>query len=119
MFYERLKALLKERGLSDKQFLSDIHLSKNVMTNWRHGAMPNQRTLMDIAKYFGVSVEWLKGTDESKGDEILLRRDQEDALLKMFRSASEEGRLRIIQAVMNICDEDEKKSSAEGSDFIA
>ncbi len=118
MFYERLKALLKERGLSDKQFLADVKLSKNTMTNWKNGVVPTHRTLVYIANYLGVSVEYLKGESEKK-DTSTERKEQEDALLRMFRSTSEEGRLRIIQAVMNICDEEEKKSAAGDTGSIA
>ena len=119
MFYERLMALLKERGLSNKEFLAAIGMSKNQMTNWKNGVEPNFTTKHRIASYFGVTVEYLSGLDSDKEASLQRMRDQEDALLRMFRATTEEGRLRIIQAVMNICDEEEKKSTAEGSDFIA
>lgn len=122
MFYERLKALLKEKGLSDKQFLADINMGRNQMTNWKNGNIPNKSTLIVIANYFGVPVDYLLGVDERNAE---LRKealdllddttDQEKALLDMFRSTSEKGRLRIIQAVMNICDEEEKKSASSNT----
>ena len=38
--------------------------------------------------------------------------EQEKELLEAFRSTTEKGRFKIIQAVMNICDEIEKKSAS-------
>ena len=122
MFYQRLRELLDGRGLSDKEFLSDIGMSKNQMTNWKNGIIPNKSTLMLIANYFGVTVDYLLGREgkmavlEQKALDILdgntVFNEQERELLEAFRSTTEKGRFRIIQAVMNICDEIEKKSAS-------
>ena len=115
MFIDRLNSLLEERKLTRSKFLSDLKMGKNQFTYWeKNGIVPNNATLSAIANYFGVSVDYLTGNDDlmQKALDILDESEtseQEKALLAMFRSTSEEGRLRIIQSVMNICDEIEKK----------
>ena len=125
MFYQRLRGLLDGRGLSDKEFLSDIGMSKNQMTNWKNGIIPNKSTLMLIANYFGVTVDYLLGREgkmavlEQKALDIIdgnaVFNEQEKELLEAFRSTTEKGRFRIIQAVMNICEEIEKKSASSNT----
>lgn len=125
MFYQRLRELLDGRGLSDKEFLSDIGMSKNQMTNWKNGKIPNKSTLLLIANYFGVTMDYLLGREgkmavlEQKALDILdgnvVFNEQERELLEAFRSTTEKGRFKIIQAVMNICDEIEKKSASSNT----
>lgn len=125
MFYQRLRELLDGRGLSDKEFLSDIGMSKNQMTNWKNGKIPNKSTLLLIASYFGVTMDYLLGREgkmavlEQKALDILdgnvVFNEQERELLEAFRSTTEKGRFKIIQAVMNICDEIEKKSASSNT----
>ncbi len=65
MFIERLKLLLKEKGLTKKQFNEDLQLSKNIMKHWEDsGKMPSRAVLNSIANYFNVSVEYLKGESD-------------------------------------------------------
>lgn len=44
--------------------------------------------------------------------------EQEKMLVDMFRGTTEQGRMRIIQAVMNVCDEIEKKPARTGQTFV-
>lgn len=117
MFIERLNELLEERKLTRSKFLSDLHMGKNQFKYWETKGTPTFATLKVIAEYFGVSVDYLTGNDERMKEAIKILdestvSEQEKALLTLFRSTSEEGRLRIIQAVMNIHDEIEKKPTA-------
>ena len=124
MFIDRLNSLLEERKLTRSKFLSDLKMGKNQFTYWeKNKAIPNNATLSAIANYFGVSVDYLTGNDDlmQRAFDILDESDtseQEKALLAMFRSTSEEGRLRIIQSVMNICDEIEKKPTTSSAEDV-
>ena len=66
MFIERLLKLISEKGISRKQFNDDVQINKNQLKRWETaGTVPNRTTLNVIARYFGVSVEYLLGeTDE-------------------------------------------------------
>lgn len=67
MFIERLISLLRENSITKKQFLSDVGLGKNTFAYWeKTGAIPNKATVISIASYFGVSVDYLLGNTAEK-----------------------------------------------------
>lgn len=116
---DRLKALMTERGVTWKQISEELKIGKNQPKYWEEkDTLPDGKTLIKLSQFFGVTVDYLLGVEDQnvalmqRAFDILDESDtseQEKALLAMFRSTSEEGRLRIIQSVMNICDEIEKK----------
>ena len=130
-FYERFESLCKERGLRPQsdEIIEITGVSSPAITGWKKGSAPKADVLIRIATYFGVSVDYLLGM-ETKNDILMERADlilkasdaditeQEKTLLAMFRSTSEEGRLRIIQAVMNIHDEIEKKPTTSSESVV-
>ncbi len=109
--YEIFAKIIEARGVTPYRIAKDTGLTTVLFTDWKKGkSRPKYDKLKIIADYLGVSVEYLQGI-ETKEQEILGTSEpkcteQEKALLNMFRSTSEEGRLRIIQAVMNITDSD-------------
>lgn len=121
-FYERFETLCKDKGLRPQsdEIIEMTGVSSPAISGWKKGSSPKADALVRIATYFEVSVDYLLGIENQ--NKILMDRadlileanntsisEQEKALLAMFRSTSEEGRLRIIQTVMNIHDEIEKK----------
>ncbi len=62
MFLERLEDILKQKGISKKNFLADLNLNINSISQWRsRGTVPAGKTLDRIAEYLGVSVDYLLG----------------------------------------------------------
>lgn len=125
---ERLKALMSEKGVTWKQISEELKIGKNQPKYWEEkDTLPDGKTLIKLSQYFGVTVDYLLGVEDRNA--ALMKRafdildesnttEQEKALLAMFRSTSEEGRLRIIQAVMNICDEIEKKPTTSTTEIV-
>lgn len=66
-FVERVAALAKEKGVTEKQVLLDCNLNKNLFGLWRHGSNPNKATQKVLSDYFGVSVEYLMGETDDRG----------------------------------------------------
>lgn len=63
-FIETLEKLLKEKNISAHKMSLDLGLSKSVVTAWRdRGNVPSGETLIKIADYFGVSVDYLLGRE--------------------------------------------------------
>ena len=60
-FIDRITALRKEKGVTEKQVLLDCGLSKNSFGNWKKGIIPVAATQTILARYFGVSVDYLMG----------------------------------------------------------
>lgn len=65
-FVERIAALTKEKGITEKQVLLDCKLNKNLFGLWRQGRTPNTATKRVLADYFGVSVEYLMGETDDR-----------------------------------------------------
>ena len=60
-FIDRVTELRKEKGVSEKQVLLDCGLSKNSFGNWKKNIIPMPATQQLLARYFGVSVDYLMG----------------------------------------------------------
>lgn len=93
------------------------------------GATPRPTTLSKIAKYFDVPVGYFRGETDENGNLIKTWEEKHTnvnpsievfaaQLLSMFNSTTDVGRMRIIQAVLNICEE-EKKASTQDTDGIS
>lgn len=66
MFSQRLNELLRNKGITRKQFSEDVQINKNQVKRWEaNDAIPNRTTLTVIANYFGVSVAYLKGETDN------------------------------------------------------
>lgn len=68
-FVERIAALTKEKGITEKQVLLDCNLNKNLFGLWRQGRTPSTATKRVLADYFGVSVEYLMGETDDRGQQ--------------------------------------------------
>jgi len=66
-FRENLKALLKERGLTQKEFARLSGLTECQVSHYLSGyRLPETAVLMRIADALSVSVSYLLGLDESE-----------------------------------------------------
>ena len=73
MFAETLKKLRKGRKLNQKQFAKEVFISPSAVSQYETGrTMPSRETLDRIAKYFGVSTDFLLGTSSVAEIEELL-----------------------------------------------
>lgn len=109
MFWKIYNALCAQEGLSANAIAKKLNISSGTLTKWKNGTIPQNATLKKIAQYFNVSVEYLKGEEEAPKSYSIT--EQEKILLDSFRSTTELGRQKIIQSVLNICDEIEKNNS--------
>lgn len=70
IFTERVKSLIKERGITQDQFNKGVDISKNTLSYWeKEGRLPKPRKLQEIADYFGVSVEYLTGEEDREASD--------------------------------------------------
>lgn len=88
-FTDNLLRILKTKGITQKEFLSDLHLGKNAISQWKaNGNEPRKDILVHIAEYLSVTVPDLTGDDIS---EISLSEDEKE-VVQMFRKMSPEAR---------------------------
>ena len=80
MFIERVRALLKEKGIPAKVMLQDLEINKNQLTRWeKDGAIPNKALLIAIANYLDT-----KCSEIDKLIDYIVK--QIDALKRLKRS---------------------------------
>lgn len=63
----RLKELRKQKGLNQTSFAKAFGVAQNTVSNWENGnRMLDTATANEIAKFFGVSVDYLLGNEQKK-----------------------------------------------------
>lgn len=64
VFTDRVKELIKEKGITQEQFNRDVDISKNTLSFWeKEGRLPKDKKIAEIAEYFDVSKEYLLGEE--------------------------------------------------------
>lgn len=115
--YEFIESILNKRGISDRQMMQDSGLKRGVLDNMKKGSMPAADKLAAIAKYLGVSVDYLLGTGQdlkSRAADIK-RRVMEESNEKEYFSAApidltQKRRMSELHALLSeMSDEDLKK----------
>ena len=57
---ERILKLIKEKGITEKQFYDDLELGRNKLSQWKQGTTESYRKYINqIAEYLNTSVAYL------------------------------------------------------------
>ena len=65
IFYERLKELRSEKGLTQEQLAHELNISRYKITKWESGlTKPNINNLIQLAIFFDVSIAYLIGMED-------------------------------------------------------
>ena len=73
MFFSQLVQLCEERGEKVTAVVRKLRFSTGSMSQWKNGSSPTGDTLLKIAKYFGVSVDYLLTGKENKNSRPQLK----------------------------------------------
>ena len=75
MFFDRLKKLCDERGISAYKACTDIGLNRAAVAKWKNGSIPSGSTAAKLADYFGVTTDYLLGKENKKAPTVSGERD--------------------------------------------
>lgn len=65
IFAERLKDLRTEKGLSQSKLSNETGLSQTAIASWETAQKsPNAQAVVVLAKYFGVTSDYLLGLED-------------------------------------------------------
>jgi transcriptional regulator with XRE-family HTH domain len=79
--YEIFEQLLQKHGLTPYKVSKDTGLSQTLFSNWKSGrSTPKQDKLQIIADYFGVTIEYLMGKEESEETVYYLNEETRERL---------------------------------------
>ena len=57
-FYERVKSLCDQRGISVSKLVSDLGYSKSTGTSWKASSnLPRPGTIKKVADYLGMTID--------------------------------------------------------------
>ena len=92
MFWTRFMSLCTERNEAPNVVAAKCGVkSTGTVTGWKKGAMPRESILNRLADYFGVSVEYLTGTESIKKESTSISeselQDSDIDLLEAFKRA--------------------------------
>ena len=92
-FNEKLRLLIEENKLTQKQVANDLGIAPSTMGGYVQGySQPDFETLKHIAVYFNFSTDYLLNMKETKINDSL-----EDELLRVFRAMSKEQKTIFIE----------------------
>ena len=92
-FQENLKALIESRGITYKALAQEIGFSPVTISRYlAQKRDPDLEHVIRLAKYFGVSVDWLLGLGSERYEVIPL---EERNLLQLYRIASPDDRYAV------------------------
>lgn len=64
IFCEKLKELRMERGIGQVELAKELNVSKGIISLWENGLRePKLSNLVALAKFFGVSIDYLVGLE--------------------------------------------------------
>ena len=66
MFWDRYFALCHSVGKTPNRVGKELGVSSGTITFWKKGKVPHHGTLLKIADYFGVTVDYLLGQNQQQ-----------------------------------------------------
>lgn len=98
MFWDNFYNACVQKGIKPNPLAKELQIASGSMTAWKGGKLPNGETLLKIADYLNVSVDYLLGrTNEpntSNTSQQLTQNEQE--LLDIFKNFSERDQIKIL-----------------------
>lgn len=82
MTSERIKALREARGWTQAELARRLNITRNGVNSWEQGlSMPSPACLVDLAKLFSVSTDYLLGVERLETVNVTGLKEEDIALL--------------------------------------
>lgn len=82
MTSERIKALREARGWTQAELARRLNITRNGVNSWEQGlSMPSPACLVDLAKLFSVSTDYLLGVERLESVNVTGLNESDIALL--------------------------------------
>lgn len=92
IFGKRLKQLRKENNKTQEEVSKQIEITRATLSRYEKGEIePPITTVMDLANYFNVSLDWLAGNSEIKDPNI-----NSNKLLELYNSLPSEHKIQVF-----------------------
>ena len=85
MTSERIKALREARGWTQAELARRLNITRNGVNSWEQGlSMPSPACLVDLAKLFLVSTDYLLGVERLEAVNVTGLKEEDIALLAQW-----------------------------------
>lgn len=93
MTAERIKALREARGWTQAELARRMSITRNGVNSWEQGlSMPSPACLVDLAKLFSVSTDYLLGVERLDAVNVTGLNEEDIALLAQLADRLREKR---------------------------
>lgn len=79
-FFSRYCQLCRDQGKSPNGLAKELGIPSGSISAWKQGTMPRDATVLRLANFFGVSVDYLYGNSESPTGVAVTKEDIKFAL---------------------------------------
>ena len=85
MTAEKIKALREARGWTQAELARRMNITRNGVNSWEQGlSMPSPACLVDLAKLFSISTDYLLGVERLETVNVTGLNESDIALLTQF-----------------------------------
>ena len=82
-FDKRIKSLREEKGISQAELAKRLYITRGAVNAWETGkAIPSIDKLMDLARFFRVSTDFLLGIEQKETIDITSLREHEKGIIQ-------------------------------------
>ena len=103
-FYETIKEICnRKKNITLTEMVKALELSTSMPTNWKRGIIPNGETLIKLADYLGVSIDYLLGRDAPNASKLPYsgNNDVDSIINDLLSKDITDGDLEVIKAILN------------------
>ena len=103
-FYETIKEICnRKKNITLTEMVKALELSTSMPTNWKRGIIPNGETLIKLANYLDVSIDYLLGRDAPNASKLPYsgNNDVDSIINDLLSKDITDGDLEVIKAVLN------------------
>lgn len=102
---KNLKVLRKEKNISQQQLANILEISQQAINKYEnHKVEPDIDTLVAMADYFGVTLDYLVGRFESENSESnVVITDSEKELILNYKKLSESEKIGVKTLIETFC----------------
>ena len=102
----KLRELRLEKGVSQDEVADALKVKNYTIGNWeRNRAEPNISALVELADYFGCSLDYLLGREDDVGNVTVMGAElnaREQKLIDCFRSLNDDGKTAFLSVAENL-----------------
>ena len=98
MFWDVFYKLCSDNGTNPTSVVAELNIANGAPTKWKKGAIPNAETLLKLADYFNVSVDYLIGKEKKLPISGELS-ENEKTIIGLLRSGTKEDEKSVLDYI--------------------